>query len=134
MVFMHFSILHLRNKKPSSVLKTAILLLFFSPGEWTQILGVFSSRGNVKAPLLSKLLLEAMIMAEKCGLQVDYWTSDGAPWNRSLSKLVGIKGRLPHSIHLHKIIYTLFACFRLHNFLACCSIISGNHMQGFLSC
>lgn len=83
-----FSILHLLNKKPSSVLNTAIILFFFS-GEWTQILAVFSSRGNVNALLLSKLLLEATIMAEKCGLQDDYWTSDGAPWNRSLSKLLG---------------------------------------------
>lgn len=43
----------------------------------------------MNALLLSKLLLEATIMAEKCGLQDDYWTSDGVPWNRSLSKLLG---------------------------------------------
>ncbi|KAG0420934.1 hypothetical protein HPB47_003154 [Ixodes persulcatus] len=69
------------------------LVIMFQPfqGRWTQILGVFSSRGNVKAPLLSKLLLEATILAEKSGLRVDYWTGDGAPWNRALWKLLGIK-------------------------------------------
>lgn len=47
----------------------------------------------MKANILSKILLEATILAEKSGLFVDYWTSDGAPWNRSLWKLFGIKGR-----------------------------------------
>lgn len=61
-------------------------------GKWTQILGVFASRGNVKAPVLSKILLEATILAENSGLFVDFWTSDGAPWNRCLWKLLGIKG------------------------------------------
>lgn len=79
----------------------------FFTSRWTQILGVFSSKGNVKAPLLSKLLLEATILAEKSGLRVDYWTSDGAPWNRSLWKLLGIKGKLPHSVHLCKTMFFL---------------------------
>ncbi|KAL3179549.1 hypothetical protein MRX96_037933 [Rhipicephalus microplus] len=58
---------------------------------WTQILRVFSSKGNVKVNILSKILLVATVLAEKSGLFVDYWTSDGAPWNRSLWKLFGIK-------------------------------------------
>ncbi|KAH9366756.1 hypothetical protein HPB48_007845 [Haemaphysalis longicornis] len=71
------------------------LAIMFQPfqGNWTQILGVFASKGNVKANILSKILLEATILAEKSGLFVDYWTSDGPPWNRSLWKLFGIKGR-----------------------------------------
>ncbi|KAG0442910.1 hypothetical protein HPB47_015491 [Ixodes persulcatus] len=64
--------------------------------KWTQILGVFASRGNVKAPVLSKILLEATILTEKSGLFVDFWTSDGAPWNRCLWKLLGIKGTVKY--------------------------------------
>ncbi|KAM7307156.1 uncharacterized protein ISCGN_010792 [Ixodes scapularis] len=74
-------------------------------GKWTQILGVFASRGNVKAPVLSKILLEATILAENSGLFVDFWTSDGAPWNRCLWKLLGIKAsskeitcKVPHPV------------------------------------
>ncbi|KAH8035423.1 hypothetical protein HPB51_005147 [Rhipicephalus microplus] len=63
-------------------------------GNWTQILGVFSSKGNVKANILSKILLEATMLAEKSGFFVDYWTCDGAPWNRSLWKLFGIKASI----------------------------------------
>ncbi|KAG0427889.1 hypothetical protein HPB47_025099 [Ixodes persulcatus] len=40
----------------------------------------------------TRILLEATILAEKSGLFVDFWTSDGAPWNRCLWKLLGIKG------------------------------------------
>lgn len=61
-------------------------------GKWTQILGVFASKSNVKASVLSKILLEATILAKNAGLFVDYWTSDGATWNRALWKLFGIKG------------------------------------------
>ncbi|XP_040073445.1 uncharacterized protein LOC120845949 [Ixodes scapularis] len=83
------------------------LVIVFQPfkGKLTQILGVFASRGNVKAPVLSKILLEATILAENSGLFVDFWTSDGAPWNRSLWKLLGIKAsskeitcKVPHPV------------------------------------
>ncbi|KAG0411826.1 hypothetical protein HPB47_011044, partial [Ixodes persulcatus] len=50
---------------------------------WTQILGVFSSKGNIKADMLSKLLLEAILLAEQAGLFVDFVSCDGATWNRS---------------------------------------------------
>ncbi|XP_077489525.1 uncharacterized protein LOC144100442 [Amblyomma americanum] len=72
------------------------LVIMFQPfqGKWTQILGVFAAKGNVKASTLSKILLEATILAEKSGLFVDFWTSDGAPWNRCLWKLFGVKGML----------------------------------------
>lgn len=71
----------------------------------------------MKAPLLSKLLLEATILAEKSGLRVDYWTGDGAPWNRALWKLLGIKGKFACSMHLNKTIHVLLACIRLHHIL-----------------
>lgn len=48
-------------------------------GSWHQILGVFTSRGNVNAALLSKILLEAVLVAEEASLKVDYMVADGAP-------------------------------------------------------
>ncbi|KAH6920460.1 hypothetical protein HPB50_028552 [Hyalomma asiaticum] len=76
------------------------LVVMFQPfqGKWTQILGVFAAHGNVKAPVLSKILLEATLLAEKAGLFVDFWTSDGASWNRSLWKRFSIKVQVlsPH--------------------------------------
>ncbi|KAH6927223.1 hypothetical protein HPB50_001099 [Hyalomma asiaticum] len=59
--------------------------------KWTQVLGIVASKGNVKAPALSKILLGATILTEKAGLFVDFWTSDGVPWNRSLWNIFGIK-------------------------------------------
>lgn len=83
------------------------LVIMFQPvtGSWHQILGVFSSRGNVKAALLSKILLEAVLLAEKAGLKVDYITADGASWNRSMWRFfvisgssASIKPSLPHPV------------------------------------
>nr|XP_050030190.2 uncharacterized protein LOC126526334 [Dermacentor andersoni] len=70
------------------------LVVMFQPlsGSWHQILGVFASRGNVKAALLSKIVLEAVILAEKAGLKVDFVTADGASWNRSMWRIFGISG------------------------------------------
>ncbi|KAH6933313.1 hypothetical protein HPB50_014150 [Hyalomma asiaticum] len=57
------------------------LVILFQPlsGSWHQILGVFASRGNVKAPLLSKIILEATLLAENAGLRVDYVTCGDFP-------------------------------------------------------
>ncbi|KAH6943996.1 hypothetical protein HPB50_001152 [Hyalomma asiaticum] len=68
------------------------MVMLFQPfqGDWTQILGVFSSKGNIKADMLSKLLLEAIFLAEKAGLFVDFVSCDGATWNRSMWKSFGI--------------------------------------------
>lgn len=70
------------------------LVILFQPlsGSWHQILGVFASRGNVKAPLLSKIILEATLLAENAGLRVDYVTCDGASWNRAMWRQFGISG------------------------------------------
>ncbi|KAH7979516.1 hypothetical protein HPB49_009713 [Dermacentor silvarum] len=68
------------------------LVIMFQPlsAPWHQILGVFASRGNVKAPLLSKMVLEAVLLAENAGLRVDYITCDGATWNRAVWRKFGI--------------------------------------------
>lgn len=70
------------------------MVILFQPftGSWTQILGVFAAKGNVKADVLSKIILEATILAEKSGLYVDYITSDAASWNRSMWRMFGIQG------------------------------------------
>lgn len=52
------------------------MVVMFQPlsGSWHQILGVFASRGNVKTLLLSKVILEATLLAENAGVGVDYVT------------------------------------------------------------
>ncbi|XP_077486371.1 uncharacterized protein LOC144097572 [Amblyomma americanum] len=50
------------------------MVMLFQPfqGDWTQVLGVFfSSKGNIKAEMLEKILLEAILLSEKAGL---LWT------------------------------------------------------------
>ncbi|KAM7294419.1 uncharacterized protein ISCGN_023925 [Ixodes scapularis] len=69
------------------------LVVMFQPfhGDWTQVLGTFAPRSNVKAGTLSKILLEATLLAEQAGLFVDFVTCDGASWNRSMWKSFGMK-------------------------------------------
>ncbi|KAH7979792.1 hypothetical protein HPB49_011087 [Dermacentor silvarum] len=52
------------------------MVVMFQPlsGSWHQILGVFVSRGNVKTLLLSKVIVEATLLAENAGLGVGYVT------------------------------------------------------------
>lgn len=68
------------------------MVIMFVPftGEWTQILASFATQGNMKGNLLSKVMLEAVILAEKAGLFVDFITSDGATWNRNMWSTMGI--------------------------------------------
>lgn len=103
-----FIVLHCRRE-------TKLLFIVFwllSLGQWTQVLGVFASRGNVKADTLAKIIVEATILCEKAGLFVDFVTCDGASWNRSMWRIFGIRGtakgtrcKTPHPVrqahHLH---------------------------------
>ncbi|KAH6926177.1 hypothetical protein HPB50_015784 [Hyalomma asiaticum] len=59
---------------------------------FSQILGVFGSHGNVKGDMLAKIITDATLAAEKSGLYVDFVTTDGASWNRSMWRQFGIKG------------------------------------------
>lgn len=61
-------------------------------GSGTQILGTIATNSNVKGDLLSKIILEAVMLADKAGLLVDYVTCDAAPWNHKMWKIMGIKG------------------------------------------
>lgn len=49
-----------------------------------QIIGVFSTKGNIKGDLLFKIIIEAVILSEKAGLFVDHISCDGATWNRKM--------------------------------------------------
>ncbi|XP_077491439.1 uncharacterized protein LOC144102047 [Amblyomma americanum] len=68
------------------------MVVMFIPftGKWTQIIGCFATRGNAKAELLAKIIIEATVLAEASGLLVDFITSDGASWNRRMWKILGI--------------------------------------------
>ncbi|KAH9364247.1 hypothetical protein HPB48_014036 [Haemaphysalis longicornis] len=70
------------------------MVVIFQPlsGSWHQILGVFASRVNVKDYLLSKIILEVVVLAGRAGLKVDYVTCDGASWNRSMWHHFGVHG------------------------------------------
>lgn len=69
-----------------------LTLSFFLLGNWTQILGVFASRSNVKAATLAKIIVESIVLSEQAGLYVDSVTCDAASWNRSMWRLFGIQG------------------------------------------
>lgn len=53
-------------------------------GKWTQIVGVLATKGKVKGDILLTILIEAVIIAEKAYLFVDYITCDGPSWNREM--------------------------------------------------
>lgn len=69
-------------------------ILSLVAGKWMQILGVFSSKSNVKANVLAKIVLEATLLCEQAGLFVDGVTCDAASWNRSMWRIFGIRGKL----------------------------------------
>ncbi|XP_075730966.1 transposable element P transposase isoform X2 [Rhipicephalus microplus] len=69
------------------------LVVMFVPliGSWSQILGTFATRTDIKGELLAKIVLEATILAEKAGLFVNYDTCDAATWNRKMWRMMGVK-------------------------------------------
>ncbi|KAH8024520.1 hypothetical protein HPB51_025147 [Rhipicephalus microplus] len=75
------------------------MVVLFQPytGRWTQILGVFASKGNVQAATLAKIIVECTVLAERAGLYVDSVTCDGASWNRSMWRIFGIHVLFPKS-------------------------------------
>lgn len=59
-----------------------------------QILGIFAAKGNVKANILAKIVLESTLLCENAGLHVDGVTCDGASWNRSMWRIFGVQGKI----------------------------------------
>ena len=72
------------------------LVFMFRPhlGSWIQTIGCFCSAGTTPAIILAKLILEAILMLEKCGAQVDGIVSDGASTNRKALSSLGFCGKM----------------------------------------
>jgi len=73
------------------------LVFMFQPfkGKWVQAIGCFLTKNNAKAPVLSKLILEATLLLENSGLRVDGVTMDGASWNRQVWDIFGVTEEAP---------------------------------------
>ncbi|KAH9360310.1 hypothetical protein HPB48_018332 [Haemaphysalis longicornis] len=83
----------------------AILFVPFV-GEWTQMLTAFATMGNIKGTLLTKIMLEAIILVGNSGLIVDFTTWGKATWNRKTWSFMGVcasstnpKCSAPHPVH-----------------------------------
>lgn len=68
-------------------------------GKWVQPIACFLSKGNANADELTKLVLEATILLEKCNLLVDAVVTDGASWNRSMWTKFGVTEENPSAEH-----------------------------------
>lgn len=68
------------------------LVVMFQPfrGHWVQAIGAFLGAGAVNGKILEKIILEAIILLENSGYFVDFITTDGATWNRSMWNLFGV--------------------------------------------
>lgn len=53
--------------------------------------GDFAANGNVKEHLLSKIIVDTIILREQAGLNLDYICCDGVSWNRSMWRRFRIK-------------------------------------------
>lgn len=76
------------------------LVIMFQPftGAWHHIIGVFAAHSNVKADTISKIILEAVVMCENAGLHVDFITTDGSSWNKSMWHSFGIHSRKGNTV------------------------------------
>lgn len=82
------------------------LTIMFPPfiGNFVQTIGCFFSKGSANSTVLHKIILEAIILAEKSGLFIDAVVTDGAAWNRAMWTKFGVSEknkRLP-SMQLRK--------------------------------
>jgi len=71
------------------------LVFLFRPhmSGWIQTIGSFCSVGATPSAVLCKLIVEAVILLEKCGAIVDGITADGASTNRKALKMLGFCGK-----------------------------------------
>ncbi|KAH7973767.1 hypothetical protein HPB49_005036 [Dermacentor silvarum] len=81
----------------NNVLADHGMVVLFQPftGNWTQILGVFASKGNGKHATLAKIIMDTTVLAGKAGPFVGCIACDGASWNRSMWRLFGIQAKPP---------------------------------------
>lgn len=68
------------------------LVLIFQPftQSWIQPVGAFLTKNAANGSILSQIVLEAIILLENVGLNVDGITSDGAQWNRNMWSLFNV--------------------------------------------
>lgn len=74
---------HHTPQKMKNSLGDHALVIMFQPfaGHGLQALACFLSGGDISGDILSKLMLECVILCENAGLYIDA-ISDGATWNR----------------------------------------------------
>lgn len=70
------------------------LVFLFQPhlGGWVQTVGCFCSHGTTPTSVLAKLILQCVILLERCGAVVDGLVSDGASTNRAALASMGFCG------------------------------------------
>ena len=69
----------------------ALVIMFQTfQGKWVQNLGCFLSKGSASGFVLHKILVEAILLAEKAGLKIDGVSCDGASWNRKMWEHFGV--------------------------------------------
>lgn len=84
------------------------LVLIFQPfvGKWVQTVATFLSRGAASSKVLEKIILEAILLLENSGFQVDSVITDGAAWNRCVWRLMGMDNNkdisTPHPYDLNR--------------------------------
>ena len=68
------------------------LVLIFQPlvGTWIQTVAAFVSHGAANSKVLQQIILEAILLLENSGFQVDAVITDGASWNRCMWKRMGM--------------------------------------------
>ena len=72
------------------------LVFLFHPhmGGWMQTIGCFCAAGTTPTVVLSKLILQAIILLENAGAEVDALVSDGASTNRAALASFGLCGEI----------------------------------------
>jgi hypothetical protein len=80
------------------------LVFLFQPhmGGWVQTVGCFCSAGTTPSTVLAKLILQCVILLEKCGARVDGLVSDGASTNRCALATMGLCGEMGSLQHKMK--------------------------------
>ena len=70
----------------------ALVIMFQGfQGQYFQTISAHLTKGAVKGPELSKLVLEAVRLVEEPGFFVDAIVADAAPWNRNMWSQFGLK-------------------------------------------
>ncbi|XP_044760907.1 uncharacterized protein LOC123318359 [Coccinella septempunctata] len=75
---------HTPQKMENSLGDHALVIMFQPFAGHGLALACFLSGGDISGEILSKIMLECIILCENAGLYIDVNTSDGAIWNRKM--------------------------------------------------